>query len=134
MPWPPPGPDQETATIATSGADDLLVGVDLPQAPHDLEDASVRLRDVHVEPEVVLPRDHLGRSTGALVETCGVESLHDCLGVERPRLLHGGGPQPEAAVHAGARAAGGELRASRVPTVVLREERRAERVVDLAVV
>ncbi len=72
------------AATRTSSAlpDDGLLGVDVAQVLDHLEHTVACLRDVHVQPEVVLPGDHLGRTAGSLGEARCVERLHDGSGVE----------------------------------------------------
>jgi hypothetical protein len=63
-----------------------------------------------------------------------VEGCDHVLLRERARVRHGGGPEPQPTVEARARAAAGELRATGVERLVLREQLPAERIADGLVV
>ena len=83
---------------------------------------------------MVLPGDHRRRPAGPLGDLCAIERRDHIAWSSDPASRHGGGPEPQPAIEAGARAATGELRVAGVERVVLREELLAERIVDGLVV
>src|SRR5258707_4424278 len=111
-------------------SDQALLRIDRAEALDDLEPAASGLRDVHLEAQMVLPGDHRRRPTRPLGDLCPIERRDHISLVERPNLAHGGGPEPQPAIEAGARAATRELRLARVERVVLREELLAKPILD----
>src|SRR3954451_7729554 len=118
--WAPAGRDAPYAHTC-SARDVTFLGVDRSEVLDHLEGAGLRLRDVHVQPEVMLARHHLGGTARAVGDAGVVQRCHDVLLLQGPCFVDGRLPELQPAVHAGAGTAGREHRAAREPLVVPRQ-------------
>ena len=111
-----------------------LLGIDVPEALHDLEPSAPRLGDVHVHPHVVLAGSHLGRAARTFEDAGMIQRRDDPVLLQRARLVDRRLPQLQATVEARAGTPGRELRGARIERVIPLDELLAERVGDILVV